>query len=65
MIGHRFAPFEFLCTVGVVEETPVAADGALQRPLPGLVESLDDVDVDLVALGQRQHVLDDAGLVRP
>ena len=37
--------------VGIVEQAPMAADGAFQRALPGLVEGLDHVDAEVLALG--------------
>ena len=37
MVGNRLAPLEFRLTRGVVEQTPMAADHAFQRALPGLV----------------------------
>src|SRR3974390_3746617 len=42
----------------------MAADGTFQRALPGLVESFYDVDTKVLALAERQYVLNHARLVR-
>src|SRR6516164_10770726 len=42
----------------------MAADGTFQRTLPRLVESFYDVDTKVLALAERQYVLNHARLVR-
>src|SRR5664279_3574921 len=63
MIGDRFAPHELGSVRRIVEQAPMAADGAFERALPRLVEGFDHVDAEIFAFAQRQHVLDDARLV--
>ena len=50
MIGDRLAPGELERAVVGVEQSPMPADGAFELPLPGLVERLDHIDAELVAL---------------
>src|SRR3974390_394798 len=42
----------------------MAAECTFQRTLPGLIESFYDVDAKVLALAERQHVLNHARLVR-
>ena len=62
MVGHRRTPGEFL-VAAVVEQPPMTADGAFQRPLPGRVIGLDHIGVEVLPLGQCQHVLDHPRLI--
>ena len=55
MVGDRAAgEVKFRRTRIPVDNAPIAAHSAFQRTLPGLVESLNDVDLDVLTLRQRQ-----------
>ena len=64
VIGHRAAEGEFRSLGRAVENTPVAPGRAFERALPGLVEGLDDVDPEILALAERKSLFDGPGLVR-
>src|SRR6202051_1996637 len=64
VIGHRAAEAEFRSLGRTVENAPVTPGRAFARALPGLVERLDDVDPEILALAERQSLFDGAGLVR-
>src|SRR5215469_937609 len=59
--GLRAREFRRACSGG--EESPMSPHRPFECTLPGLVECLDDIHVELFALAQRKHVLDDTGLV--
>ena len=46
MIGDGAAENEFRPAGRAVDDAPIAADGAFERALPGLIERLDDVDAE-------------------
>ena len=52
MIGDRPAPFKFGLAGSVVEQSPIAADGAFEPALPGLVEGFDHVDAVAACCGR-------------
>ena len=63
MIGDGHAPGELgLPPVGVVQP-PMAAHGAFEPALPGLIIGLDQVDAIILALGDGEHLVDDARLI--
>src|SRR5262249_34171329 len=64
MVGYGLSPCKFGGARRGIEEPPVAADRALKSALPWLIESFDDIHVEILALAQRKHVLNDARLVR-
>src|SRR5215510_14487758 len=41
----------------------MASDRALKSTLPGLIKRLNDINVEILALAQRQHILNNARLV--
>ena len=60
--GHRILPGEFRLAVSVVQ-APIGADDAFLADLPGLVERLDDVVVELVDARDIHPFADEARLV--
>ena len=63
MVGNRATPDEFgLPAVGVID-APMAADGAFELALPGLIIGLDQVHLIILAPGVRQHLMHHAPLV--
>ena len=64
MIGDRAAESKFRRMGRAIENSPIAADRPFEPPLPGLVESFDDVDAEIFAVRKGQYVLNDARLVR-
>ena len=50
MIGYRLRSGEFWRACRGIEESPMAANRSFERALPGLVEGLDDVHVEILAL---------------
>src|ERR1043166_7712263 len=63
MVRERHAPSELRRTVRAVEQAPVPADRAFELAFPRLIEGLDHVGAEALALGNGQHVLDHARLV--
>ena len=63
MLGNRAAEAEFEPVRRAVENAPIATDRPFERTLPGLIERLDDIDLEVLALGERQRFADDARLV--
>ena len=63
MIGNSLRTRELRRACCGVEEPPVSPNRAFKSTLPGLVERLDDVHVEFLALAQREDILNDAGLV--
>ena len=63
MVRDRLPPDEFLLARCIVEQAPMAADRALQRALPGLVEGFDHVDAETLPLAALEHIRDDARLI--
>src|SRR4029077_5429308 len=63
MLGNRAAEAEFEPVRRAVENAPVATDRPFERTLPGLIERLDDIDLEVLALGESQRFADDARLV--
>ena len=63
MIGHRPSPGELGHAVIGVEQAPVPAHGAFKLAFPRLVERLDDVHVEAIALGEGDDVMQHARLL--
>jgi hypothetical protein len=62
MVRYRTTPREFDLARFAIDQAPMAADGALKNTFPGLVESLDQIGAEVLPLGERQHVVQHAGL---
>src|SRR5271165_4366441 len=64
MIGDGLTPTELELAGCSVEKSPVTADRPLLVLLPWLIEGLDHVDTEPVALGDIEDVVNGARLVR-
>src|SRR5215470_19364254 len=63
MIGHGLRAGKFRRPGRGIEESPMTADRPLESTFPRLIEGFDDVHVEIPALAECKHVLDDARLV--
>jgi hypothetical protein len=62
MIGNGLRARELRRACCGIEEPPVSSNRSFESTLPGLVERLDDIHVEFLALAQRQDILNDSGL---
>ena len=64
MVGDKTAETEFRPLRRTVENAPIAPGRAFQRPFPRLIESLDDIDAEILPLREFERLGDDPRLVR-